>query len=105
MRALHRREHGFAVPRRKRAEIEDVRAGAQLLRRCFAALHHRAPRDDGDVVAFAHALGDAERQRKIVAGIGAARACGVEHVAVFEEHDRVVTAERRAQQADRVFSV
>src|SRR5690606_4828870 len=93
MRAPDRSEHGFAVPWRERAKINDVGADASLLSGGFAAFHHRAPGDNANVIAVADALSDAERQREIVARIGAAGAGRIEHVAVLQEHHRIVAAQ------------
>ena len=51
----HRLGDDVAVPRRDRAQVDDLDAGvvAELLRGLLGAVHRRAPRDDRDAVAAA----------------------------------------------------
>ena len=73
--------------------------------RFLAALDHRAPGDDREIVAFRTTARFAERQHKIIARIRPARRGRIEHGAMLEEDHGIIAAQRRAQQADRIFGV
>ena len=102
-RAADAVEHHVAVPWHQRAQVDDV--GADAFRRRLAARHHRAPGDDGDLVAFARLLRLAERQDELVAGPRPPRPAVVQHGAMFEEDHRVVAAQRCAKQPDRILGI
>src|SRR5690348_9827763 len=53
-------EYHFLVPRLERSKVDDV--GLEALSRSFTARDHRAPGDDGDLVALAGLLRSAERK-------------------------------------------
>ncbi len=49
------------VERQQRAQVENFRVDLGVFSRCFGDMHHRAVGENGDVVAFAHARGFAQR--------------------------------------------
>ncbi len=102
-RAADAFQHHLAVPRHQRAQVDDI--GADALRRRLAARNHRAPGDDGDLVALAGLPGLAERQDEFVARPRPPRPAVVEHRAMLEEDHRIVAAQRRAQQPDRILGI
>ncbi len=104
-RLAHRRQHGLAVPRRQRPQIDhlDVHGCSQY--RLLAALDQGSPCHDRQFRSRAHDTGLTERQHVLVPGIRAARAGAVQHRPMLEENRRIVAAQRRAQQADCVFGI
>jgi hypothetical protein len=65
----HRSQHRFAIPRRKRPQIENVGADAWPFRPPASQRSTIAPQVTTVMsVTFADALRDAERQREIIAG-------------------------------------
>ena len=73
------------------------------LRRDERALNQRAPRDDHDVCPLASLRRPAKRNHVVGARIGRLVVRLTVQVLVLEEHDRIVAADRRAQQAGGVL--
>ena len=67
--------------------------------RVQGALYERAARDDGQVAPLPHHLGLAEGDHVVGAGVGTLVVDLAVQVLVFQEHDRIVAADRGAQQA------
>ena len=100
--ALEDRVH---VERRRRARVDDLARDAlagELVGRLLGELHHAPERDDRHVVALAHDVGLAERDRVRLLGHVALER--VEHLVLEEDH-RVVVADRLDQQALGVVGV
>ena len=100
-RLLDRLEHRLAVPRDDRAQVDDLRRDAVLLgdlvRRLVGRVDHRAPRDDGDVVALAVDARLPERDR--VALVRHLALDPAVQVLVLEVEDRVRVLDRGRRSA------
>ena len=96
----HRLGDDLAVPRRDRAQVDDLdaRVGPELLRGELRAVHGRAPRDDRDAIAARHVRAAAERQHPVGRRHRIAAVALPVQVLVLEEQHRVFASERGAQQ-------
>ena len=101
----NRGQNSFPVPWRQCPQINDLAGSAAGFHRSLAALDHGPPGDQRDVFAWEGDLGPPKGQGVVVAGIGTSSPGSVEHRPMLKEHDRIVAAKRRAQQADRVLGV
>ena len=95
----------FPVVGAQRTQIQNFRGDAvagQFRGSDFGAMHDRAVSDDADVGAFTHHAGFAERDGEVRAGIfGTIVRLAVE-MFMFEEQDRIIRTNGRAQQAAHI---
>ena len=103
--ALHGGEHGGAVPRHDRPQVEQVHVARMPIGRLDRPVHHRAPRDDGHAIALTQNVRPPERQDVVVPRIACAAVAGHQQRSMLEEDRRIRAPHRRSEQAHRVGGV